>query len=342
MSVTAFGEIDGKKVQEIRLKAASGAEASIISFGAILRDLLVPLKSGGKRRVVLGFDKLEGYLAGHSYIGSTCGRVGNRIAGGAFTLDGKHYNITKNEADRTHLHGGKRGFSHHVWEVVDHKEDQVTMRLISPDGDEGYPGKVEALCTYRLKDHGTMETVLNAMSDAPTLVNLVNHSYFTLLEDAEIWDHRMEMAAPFYTPVDAALIPTGEIRSVEGTPYDFRKPRPIRFLQDGKPVDYDVNFVLDTLPPLGSAGDVAVRVTASDGKMALEMATTEPGVQLYTGAGVGPGGPGVGGQRHFPHAGFCLEAQRFPDAIHHRHFAQAILGPAEHYHHVTEYRFKAL
>jgi aldose 1-epimerase len=342
MSVSAFGEIDGRKVQEIRLKTASGAEASVISFGATLRDLLVPLKSNGRRRVVLGFEKLEGYLAGHSYMGATCGRVGNRIAGGAFSLDGKSHSLARNEADRTHLHGGKRGFSHRVWEVVDHKSEQVTLRHISPDGEEGYPGKVEALCTYRLKDPGTVEIVLNATTDAPTLVNLVNHSYFTLLEDAEVWDHQMEVAAPFYTPVDDALIPTGEIRSVAGTPYDFLKKRPIRFLQDGKPVDYDVNLVLDALPPIGSPGDAAVRATASDGRMMLEMATSEPGVQLYTGGVLGPIAPGVGGQRHFPHAGFCLEAQRFPDAVHHRHFAQATLRPGEHYHQVTEYRFRAL
>jgi aldose 1-epimerase len=342
MSITAFGEIDGKPVQEIRLTTASGAEASVISFGATLRDLLIPLKDGGKRRAVLGFEKLEGYLAGHSYIGATCGRVGNRIAGGAFSLDGKSYAVTRNEADRTHLHGGKRGFSHRVWEVVDHKTDQVTMRVISQDGEEGYPGTVEALCTYRLKDHGTVEIVLNAKTDAPTLVNIVNHSYFTLLENAEIWEHRMEIAAPFYTPVDDALIPTGEIRGVAGTPFDFRKARPIRFMQDGKPFGYDINLVLGALPPLGSAGDAAVRVTASDGKMALEMATTEPGVQLYTGAGLGPAGAGIGGQKHFPHAGFCLEAQRFPDAVHHRHFGQATLRPGEHYHQVTEYRFRAL
>jgi aldose 1-epimerase len=152
----------------------------------------------------------------------------------------------------------------------------------------------------------------------------------------------MEMAAPFYTPVDDALIPTGEILSVAGTPFDFRKKRPIRFLQDGKPFDYDINLVLGPLAPLGDAGDVAVRATASDGKIMLEMATTEPGVQLYTGAGVHAGAAGIGGQRHFAHAGFCLEAQRFPDAVNHRHFAQATLRPGEHYHQVTEYRFQAL
>jgi aldose 1-epimerase len=342
MSVTAFGEIDGKKVQEIRLKAASGAEASIISFGATLRDLLVPLKSGAKRRAVLGFEQLEGYRAGHSYIGSTCGRVGNRIAGGAFTLDGKRYDVTRNEAGRTHLHGGKRGFSHRVWDVADHQQDQVTLHLVSPDGEEGYPGKVEVLCTYRLQDHGTVHIELAATTDAPTLVNIVNHSYFTLQEEAEVWEHQIEVAAPFYTPVDDALIPTGEIASVAGTPFDFRKARPIRFVQDGKPVDYDVNLVLGTVAPVGSAGDVAARATSPDGKMAMEVATTEPGIQLYTGAGLGPTGAGIGGQRHFAYAGFCMEAQRFPDAIHHRHFAQATLRPGESYKQVTEYRFKAL
>jgi len=342
MSVIAFGEIEGKQVQQIHLKAASGAEASVISFGATLRDLLVPLKSGGKRRVVLGFETLEGYLAGKSHMGSTCGRVGNRIAGGAFTLDGKNYTLARNEANRTHLHGGTRGFSHRVWDVVDRKSDQVTMRLVSPDGEEGYPGKVESFCTYRLKDEGTAEIVLNATTDAPTLVNLVNHSYFTLQEDTDIWDHQLEIAAPLYTKLDPILIPTGEIVSVAGTPFDFRKARPIRFMQDGKPFDYDVNFVLGSLAPIGSAGDVAARATSPDGKMAMEVATTEPGLQLYTGAVLGPIGAGVGGQRHFAHAGFCLEAQRFPDAIHQRHFAQATLRPNEHYHQVTEYRFKAL
>jgi aldose 1-epimerase len=342
MSVTAFGEIDGKEVQEIRLRSPSGAEASVINFGATLRDLVIPLGNGGRRRVVLGFETLDGYLAGHSYMGSTCGRVGNRIAGGRFSLDGRSYTLPLNEANRTHLHGGKSGFSHRPWEVVDHKTDQVTLRLVSPDGDEGYPGRVEALCTYRLKDHGTIEIVLNARTDAPTLVNLVNHSYFTLQEDAEIWNHKLEIAGPFTTKLDADLIPTGEIVSVAGTPFDFRKARSIRFMQDGKPFDYDVNFVLGTLAPMGSPGDVAARATSPDGKIRMEVATTEPGLQLYTGAVLGPVGTGVGGQRHFPHAGFCLEAQRFPDAIHQRHFAQATLRPGEHYHQVTEYRFTAL
>jgi aldose 1-epimerase len=343
MPVTSFGAVEGKPVEEIRLKSAAGAEASIISFGATLRDLVVPLGSGKSRRVVLGYESLDGYRSGHGYLGSTCGRVANRIAGGKFAIDGNAYQLSLNEKGRTHLHGGLRGFSHRVWEVADHQADRVTLRIASPDGEEGYPGAVETFCTYRLLDPGTIRIEATATTDAPTLVNLANHSYFTLAENQEIWDHRMELAAGFYTPTDADLIPTGEIRSVAGTPYDFRSPRPIRMMAGGNPYDYDVNFVLDALAPVGSAGgDAAARVTSPAGDLMLEVATDEPGLQFYTGKVVSTGGPaGIAGQRHFPHAGFCLEAQRFPDAIHRRHFAQALLRPGEVYRQVTEYRFKA-
>lgn len=342
MGITPFGEVNGKPVHQIRLTAASGAEASVISFGATLRDLIVPLRSGEKRRVVLGFEKLEGYRSGRSYLGASCGRVSNRIAAGKFSLDGKSYSVSRNEDGRTHLHGGMRGFSHRIWDIADHGDSHVTLRLVSPHGEEGYPGKVEALSTYRLSDAGTIRVELGAETDAPTLVNMVNHSYFTLAENSEVWDHRLEIAAPFYTPVDPDLIPTGEILSVAGTPFDFRKARPIRYVQDGKQADYDINLVLDSLAPIGQEGDVAARALSADGKLALEVATTEPGIQLYAGAALAQTGPGVGGQRHFPHAGFCLETQRFPDAIHHRHFPQATLRPGETQQQITEYRFKPL
>ena len=340
MSIAPFGEADGRQVQEIRLRSAAGAEASIISFGASLRDLVVPLGNGQKRRVVLGYDTVEGYQAGKGSVGATCGRVGNRIAGGQFTLAGKNYQLNKNENGKTHLHGGNKGFAQRVWDVADHSENSVTLRLASPTGEENYPGNLEAFCTYRLLEPATIRVEMTATTDAPTLINMVNHSYFTLAEDAEIWDHKMQIASDFITALDGDLIPTGEIRSTAGTPYDFRSLRPIRHEQGGKPFDYDVNFVLDTLPPVGAAGDVAVKVVSPTGDLTLECATNEPGMQLYTGAVVRPWAPGVGGQKHFPHAGFCLEAQRFPDAIHQRHFAQATLLPGEVYRQVTEYRFK--
>ena len=339
MSIAAFGEADGQKVQEIRLRSAAGAGASIISFGASLRDLVVPLANGQKRRVVLGYETLDGYRTGHASVGATCGRVGNRIAGGQFTLAGKSHQLARNENGKTHLHGGNQGFAKRVWEVVDHNENSVTLRLHSPEGEENYPGNLEAFCIYRLLEPATIRVEMTATTDAPTLVNMVNHSYFTLAENSEIWDHKMQIASGFITALDGDLIPTGEIRSVEGTPYDFRSLRPIRH-GDGKPFDYDINFVLDSLPPVGAGGDVAVKVVAPDGKLTLECATDEPGMQLYTGAVLRPTAPGVAGQRHFPHAGFCLEAQRFPDAIHRRHFAQATLLPGEVYRQVTEYRFR--
>jgi aldose 1-epimerase len=339
VSIAPFGEADGKKVQEIRLRSAAGAEASIISFGASLRDLVVPLANGQKRRVVLGYETVDGYRTGHASIGATCGRVGNRIANGQFTLAGKSHQLAKNENGKTHLHGGNVGYAKRVWDVADHNESSVTFRLHSPEGEENYPGNLEVFCIYRLLEPATIRVEMTATTDAPTLVNLVNHSYFTLAENAEIWDHKMQVAAGFITALDPDLIPTGEIVSVTDTPYDFRRLRPIRHGQ-GKPYDYDINFVLDVLPEVGQSGDVAVKVVSPTGDLTLECATNEPGMQLYTGAVVRPMGPGVAGQKHFPHAGFCLEAQRFPDAIHNRHFAQATLLPGEVYRQVTEYRFK--
>jgi aldose 1-epimerase len=340
VSIAAFGEADGSQVQEIRLRSAAGAEASIISFGASLRDLVVPLANGQKRRVVLGYETVDGYRAGQASVGATCGRVGNRIAGGQFTLAGKSHQLAKNENGKTHLHGGMKGFAQRVWDVADHGESSVTLRLTSPEGEENYPGKLEAFCIYRLLEPATVRVEMTATTDAPTLVNMVNHSYFTLAENAEIWDHKMQIASGFITALDGDLIPTGEIVSVAGTPYDFRSLRPIRQMQDGKPFDYDINFVLDHLAPVGRSGDVAVKVVSPNGDLTLECATDEPGMQLYTGAVLRPWAPGIAGQKHFPHAGFCLEAQRFPDAIHNRHFAQATLLPGEVYRQVTEYRFK--
>lgn len=339
MSIAAFGEADGKKVQEVRLRSAAGAEASIISFGASLRDLVVPVAGGKKRRVVLGYETVEGYQAGKASVGATCGRVGNRIAGGQFTLAGKSYQLAKNENGKTHLHGGNVGYAKRVWDVADHTDTSVTLRLLSPAGEENYPGNLEVFCIYRLLEPATIRVEMTATTDAPTLVNMVNHSYFTLAEGAEIWDHKMQVASGFITALHDDLIPTGEILSVAGTPYDFRNLRPIRH-GEGKPFDYDINFVLGTLPPVGEAGDVAVKVVSPSGDLTLECATNEPGMQLYAGAVLRDWAPGVGGQKHFPHAGFCLEAQRFPDAIHNRHFAQATLLPGEVYRQVTEYRFK--
>jgi aldose 1-epimerase len=353
MTVSNFGEIDGVAVREIRLRADSGAEASILSFGATLRDLLVPLAGGGRRRTILGYETLDGYRRGHSYFGATCGRVANRIAGGQFSLDGKPHQVSLNENGRTHLHGGLRGFSHHLWEIADHAADRVMLRRVSPDGEEGYPGRVEVFCLYRLTSPATLRMEFTATTEAATLINMVNHAYFTLAEDQPIWGHQMRLAADFYTPVDAALIPTGEIRAVADTPYDLGRFRSIGMGADATPFDYDTNFVLQAPAPAtddsGTGALIAASVVSPGRDLQLDVVTGEPGLQFYSGAGIqarAPGfegagfeGAGIGGQRHFPHAGFCLEAQRFPDAVHHRHFPSTVLRPGEIYRQTTEYRF---
>jgi aldose 1-epimerase len=338
MSISNFGDIDGVPVQEIRLRTESGAEASILSFGATLRDLLVPLAGGSRRRVILGYETLEGYRSGASYLGATVGRVANRIAGGKISIGGKAYQLSLNENGRTHLHGGSRGFSQRPWEVADHGADHVTLRRVSPDGEEGYPGQVEVFCRYRLLAPATLRMEFTATADASTLVNIVNHAYFTMAEDRTVWDHRMRIAADFYTPVDEAMIPTGEIRAVADTPFDFRRLRPIGTTGGTAPFDYDVNFVLRA-PASDADALTAARVISPGHDLQLDVVTGEPGIQFYSGSGIRAGSAGVGGQRHFPNAGFCLEAQRFPDAVHHRHFPSTLLRAGEIYRQVTEYRF---
>jgi aldose 1-epimerase len=343
MNISDFGDIDGAPVREIRLRADSGAEASIITFGATLRDLLVPLAKGGRRRAILGYETLEGYRTGSSYFGATCGRVANRIAHGKLPIDGRIHQLSLNENGRTHLHGGSRGFSNHLWEITDNGVDHVTLRRVSPDGEEGYPGRIEVFCRYRLLAPATLQMEFTATTEAPTAINMVNHAYFTLAENQAVFDHSMRIAADFYTPVDAALIPTGEIRSVASTPFDFRDFRPIGMDAgaascDPAPFNYDINLVLKAPAATGETL-VAASVIAPGRDLQLDVITGEPGLQFYSGAGIHAGLAGIGGQQHFPNAGFCLEAQRFPDAVHRRHFPSTLLRPGEVYRQMTAYRF---
>jgi aldose 1-epimerase len=343
MSIANFGEIDGTPVHEIRLRADSGAEASLISFGATLRDLLVPLADGKRRRVILGYETMKDYRTNAPYFGATCGRVANRIAQGSLPIDGKTYQLSLNEDGRTHLHGGTRGFSHRLWEIADHGADHATFRRVSPDGEEGYPGRVEVFCRYRLLPPATLQMEFTASAEAPTVVNIVNHAYFTLAENRTVFDHTMRIAADFYTPVDDALIPTGEICRVAGTPFDFREFRRIGMTagtgsSGAAPFEYDINFVLKA-PAIDTEDLVAASVIAPEGDLRLDLVTSQPGLQFYSGAGIGTDAAGIDGQRHFPNAGFCLEAQHFPDAAHHRHFPSTSLHPGEVYRQATAYRF---
>jgi aldose 1-epimerase len=337
MSISEFGRFGGQTVQEIRLKGADGTEAAILTYGAILRDLVVPV--GGKtRRVVLGYRSLEGYLEGGAYVGATVGRCINRIDSG-FTLDGKYYKLPINEGDHVQLHGGPNGFSKRVWRLAGSTDNSATLELTSPDGDEGYPGTLNARCTYAIEGPGTLGIELTATTDAPTVANLGHHSYFTLQPGSDVRDHRMMVAADFYTPLDRYLIPTGEIAKVADTVYDFRKLRPIRA---ETPSGYDINFVLNQgWRPQAQAAElpVAARLVSPSGDLAMELSTTEPGLQFYEGIRLPPSDEAYEGEPHLPYRGLCLEPQRFPDSINRAHFSPVVLRPGETYRQVTAFRF---
>jgi aldose 1-epimerase len=333
MPLHPFGTThDGLTVTEVRLALPSGLAASILDFGAVLRDLKIPTRDGAPQRVVLGYRDLAGYLADQGYLGVLAGRHANRIADGRFKLDGKSHQLTLNEHGRTHLHGGLIGFSRKCWRIRAQTDASVTLGLTSPAGDEGYPGTLEASCTYRLVDPGTLSIDMTAETDAPTIVNFAHHSYFTLDYGQSIRDHHLQINADHYTPTDPDLIPTGAILSVTNTAFDFRGLRPIADVD----IPYDINFVLDGV----QAGLYrAARLLRPGGDIAMELYTTEPGLQFYDGGYLNASHPGVDGRPHFRHAGLCLEPGRFPDGPNHPNFPSPVLRPGDVYRQTTEYRF---
>jgi aldose 1-epimerase len=339
MALHPFGTTgEGVAVTEAVLTLPSGATASILDYGAIVRDLLVPDQAGGLHRVVLGHNDLPSYLADKGHMGAIAGRYANRIAGGRFELDGKIYRLARNSRGDHHIHGGLRGFGRQHWRIVGHDEASVTLALISPDGDEGYPGELAVNCTYRLLPPATLAIEMTAMTDAPTVVNLAHHSYFTLNYGQSIRDHIVQVNANRYTPSDADSIPTGEIVSVAGTPYDFWTPRPLQSTAPAPDFVYDINFALNrTEDGLLWAATVA----APDDALWMEVHTTEPGMQLYDGAYVGTSTPGLDGRMHFRHAGLCLEPQKFPASPNRPNFPSAVLRPDAVSAQRTEYRFGA-
>jgi aldose 1-epimerase len=238
-----------------------------------------------------------------------------------------------------HLHGGPDGFSKRVWRLVGATDSSVTLEIVSPDGDAGYPGALTARCTYAIAGPGTLSIELTATTDAPTIANLGHHSYFTLQPASDVRDHRMMVAADFYTPLDRFLIPTGEIRSVIDTVYDFRILRPIR-AEHGP--GYDINFVLNQgWLPRATAADlpVAARLVSPSGDLAMELSTTEPGLQFYEGIRLSPSTEAYENEPHLPYRGLCLEPQRFPDSINRSHFSPVVLRPGESYRQLTQFRF---
>jgi aldose 1-epimerase len=333
---------DGTPVQLYTLTNQNGMVARITSYGAILTELQVPDQQGQLTNVVLGFDNLERYLQGHPAFGTTVGRVANRIANARFTLDNQEYRLAANHGAH-HIHGGIKGFDKVVWESkvlpAKHNSASVQFAYLSPDGEEGYPGNLSVVVIYTLTDDNELRIDYHATTDKPTILNLTNHSYFNLAGGGDVLDHEMFIDADRYTPTDQDLIPTGEISPVKDTPLDFTRPTRIGARIDElkpQPNGYDHNFVLNSG---GSSLALAARVYEPKSGRVLEVSTTEPGVQLYTGNWLDGRIQGIGGVVYGRHSGFCLETQHFPDSINQPGFPSTILRPGQTFQSTTAFKF---
>jgi aldose 1-epimerase len=343
----AFGTThDGKAVDLYTLTNSHGVEVRVTNYGGIITSLRVPDKDGQSDDVVLGYNSLDGYLKSTPYFGAIIGRYGNRIANGKFTLDGKEYTLAKNDGPNS-LHGGIKGFDKVVWgaEPFENKDGVgVIFKYISPDGEDGYPGNLKTTVTYTLTDKNELIFEYHATTDKATPVNLTNHTYFNLAGDGkrDILSHELMLNADRFTPVDKTLIPTGELHRVSGTPLDFTKPTAIgaRIAQNDEQLTfgrgYDHNFVLNRE---GEGLRLAARVhELSTGRM-MEVYTTEPGVQFYSGNFLDGTITGKGGHVYKQRYGFCLETQDYPDSPNKPDFPSTILRPGQIYQSRTVYQF---
>jgi aldose 1-epimerase len=335
----AFGRTrEGDEIVRYALGAGK-VTVELISYGASLISVRAPDREGRMEEITLGFDTLEGYLNPHPYFGATLGRVANRIARGRFTIDATTYTLFCNNG-RNHLHGGKKGFDRAVWPSSGFERSGVagaTFVLTSPDGDEGYPGNLDARVIYTLDEAGVLEVSWQARTDRPTIVNLSNHTYWNLkgAGSGDIKDHVATLDAERYLPSDEELIPTGELREVAGTPYDFRKPKTIRQDIEKAGGGYDSCFVLGR--PVDGWRRVGTVVDPSSGR-GLEMFATQPGVHFYSGHMMKPMG-GRGGKQFSVYGGFALETEAFPDAVNQKGFPSVILRPGETYSEKMKIRF---
>lgn len=325
---------EGDDVLEVVI-ADGGLSATIITYGAAIRDVRL---AGVEHPVVLGFDSLDSYIDHSPHLGAVAGRCANRIGHGRFSIDDREYRLSPNERGRTHLHGGFKGFGKRNWQLVDHDEKSVTLSLLSPDGEEGYPGTVKAAVRYSVEAPGTIRMEATAVTDKPTLVNLAQHSYFNLDGSPDILDHELQIFADTFTPTDADSIPTGEIMSVAGSDFDFRVPRPIRRRRGDARVVYDMNFVIGRRKT--GALYKHARLASPKSGVSLTVSSTEPGVQFYDGAWMDIPVPGLGGRRYGVNGGCCLEPQLFPDSPNHSGFPSAVLRPGETYRQLTTFAFK--
>ncbi|MEK1888949.1 MAG: aldose epimerase family protein [Phyllobacterium sp.] len=327
-----FGVFEGETVWEFTIRSSAGSIANILNWGAVIRDLQIPLSNDTLQRVVLGFDEFAPYPERSPYFGALVGRYANRISNGRFVLDGRTIELDRNERGVQTLHGGCGGVSQRVWTIADYDESSVALALHLSNGDQGFPGNLDLRCTYRFEGDATLRVDIEATTDAPTVANFAQHSYFNLDGSNDIRDHRLRILADAYTPVDAGLIPTGEILPVEGSAFDFRLPR--RIGVEGSTL-YDHNFVLSE--PLSDEMRFAASLVGSNG-LAMQVYTSEPGLQFYDGAMI-PALVGLGGKPYARFAGLCLEAQHFPDSPNQAHFPSTVLLPGQTYRQRTEFRF---
>lgn len=333
-----WGETDGKKVYLYTLTNKNGVQVKISNYGGTITSWVTPDKNGNRSSIVLGFDKLEGYLQKPPYFGATIGRYGNRIGDAQFKLDGKTYKLAANNG-KNHLHGGNKGFDKMVWDVAPLSDStpSLTITRTSPDNEEGYPGNLKVTVKFTLTDNDELNIDYTAQTDKATPVNLTNHSYFNLTGDVSntILNHVLWVDADRYTPVDTTLIPTGELKSVKGTPFDFTTPTKIGARIDSVPGGYDHNFVLNK--KTGAFTMVAYAVDSTSGRK-LEVSTTEPGLQFYTGNFLDGTIKTSDGKPINKHTAFCLETQHFPDSPNKPSFPSTILKPGETYHTQTTYK----
>ncbi len=345
MKKELWGKIDNKDIYLYTLENKNGMKATITNYGGILTSLYAPDTNGNFDDVVLGFDSLGGYTSEYyvkncPYFGGLIGRYGNRIANGKFKLDGKTYQLPLNDGPNT-LHGGIKGFDKVVWNADTLSTDDgpaVKLTYLSKDGEQGFPGNLNVTVTYTLTNNNELKLHYEATTDKPTVINLTHHSYFNLSGqgNGNILNEELMLNADKYTPVNSKLIPTGEIKDVAGTPFDFRKPEVIGSRIDKVPGGYDHNFVLND-PNTGIR--LAAKVYDPASKRVMEVLTDQPGVQFYTGNFLDGSLTGKDGKKYEKHYGFCLETQHFPDSPNEPKFPSTVLNPGSTYSTTTIYKF---
>jgi aldose 1-epimerase len=332
--------LEGEEVGKFILNNSQGITATVMNLGGTVISLKIPDREGEIKEVTLGFDNLQQYLANHSYFGAAIGRFANRIANGVFQLDGVKYCLARNENGLNHLHGGNKGFDKVVWQAESFHGPNlngVTFSYLSPDGEEGYPGNLKVTIIYSLNEDNEFKIEYKAQTDKPTIVNLTNHTYWNLAGagSGTVMNHQLTLNSKKYLPVNNSLIPTGEIKTVQGTPMDFTKPKLIGKDIHNTTGGYDHCFVIESS---NQELNLAAKLYEPESGRAMEILTTTPGIQFYSGNFL-DNIKGAGGALFQKHSGLCLETGFFPNSINEPEFPSPILYPDKKYHQVTIHRF---